>query len=71
MFSMPLAFGFAEINSLFRKLLKTHNVVHIHPNNVAGLLCEDQLLFLHSWSSLSIGRIGEFSKIALVLILIS
>jgi Methyltransferase FkbM domain len=28
-------FGFREISSVFRKLLRTHNVVHIHPNNVA------------------------------------
>jgi len=27
-------FGFREINRVFMKLLRTHNVVHIHPNNV-------------------------------------
>jgi len=28
-------FGFREINGVFAKLLSTHNVVHIHPNNLA------------------------------------
>lgn len=27
-------FGYSEINAALRKLLLTHNVVHIHPNNV-------------------------------------
>ena len=26
-------FGLREISSVFRRLLKTHNIVHIHPNN--------------------------------------
>lgn len=29
-------FGFREISNAFRKLLLTHRVVHIHPNNVGG-----------------------------------
>ena len=29
-------FGFREISSVFRKVLRSHNVVHIHPNNVAS-----------------------------------
>jgi hypothetical protein len=29
-------FGFREINNAFRKLLVTHRVVHIHPNNIGG-----------------------------------
>ena len=28
-------FGFREISSVFRKLLRTHKIVHIHPNNLA------------------------------------
>lgn len=27
-------FGFREINGVFTKLLRTHNIVHIHPNNI-------------------------------------
>ena len=26
-------FGLREISSVFRRALKTHNIVHIHPNN--------------------------------------
>ena len=29
-------FGFREIAAVFRKILATHAVVHIHPNNVTG-----------------------------------
>ncbi len=28
-------FGFREINAVFVKLLRTHNIVHIHPNNIS------------------------------------
>lgn len=31
--SMLTAFGFDQISSVFEKLLRTHAVVHIHPNN--------------------------------------
>lgn len=27
-------FGFREINGVFARLLRTHNIVHIHPNNI-------------------------------------
>jgi hypothetical protein len=36
-------FGFREISSAFRKLLLTHQVVHIHPNNIGGATVRDQL----------------------------
>ena len=29
-------FGFRELSCVFQKLLTTHNVVHIHPNNIAA-----------------------------------
>ncbi len=31
-------FGFQEIGAVFRRLLRTHNVVHIHPNNLAHIV---------------------------------
>jgi hypothetical protein len=31
-------FGFQEISSVFRKLLSTHNIVHIHPNNASTVI---------------------------------
>lgn len=34
--SLFTRFGFREISSSFRKLLLTHRVVHIHPNNIGG-----------------------------------
>lgn len=34
--SLFSSFGFLEISNVFRRLLTTHEVVHIHPNNVGG-----------------------------------
>lgn len=41
--SMFSRFGFREINGVFRKLLATHAVVHIHPNNVTEPVTVDGL----------------------------
>lgn len=39
--SMFSRFGFREISGVFRKILETHAVVHIHPNNVTGPVAVD------------------------------
>ena len=50
--SLFTSFGFREISSIFRRLLRTHAVVHIHPNNVSKVV---------SVGSISIPRIMEFT----------
>jgi hypothetical protein len=43
---MPMMFtrfGYRQINAVFRKLLKTHAIVHIHPNSVGQRVVYDGL----------------------------
>lgn len=45
-------FGFHEISAVFRRLLRTHNIVHIHPNNLAHV---------HSSGAIVIPNVMEFT----------
>lgn len=45
-------FGFSEMSSIFSRLLRTHSIVHIHPNNAGRIV---------SFGSIQIPKVLEFT----------